>query len=138
MGAFLIRDKSKFSRALERVFSMFPILKERRAQAAAFLSGGEQQMLAIGRALMSEPKFLTLDEPSLGLGPKIFDEILAVVQSINREGISVLVAEQNARKTFRVAHYCYVIENGAIALEGSSAELAKDARVQKAYLGDAA
>jgi branched-chain amino acid transport system ATP-binding protein len=137
MGAFLGRDKAKFARDLDRVFAMFPILKERRGQAAAFLSGGEQQMLAIGRALMSEPKFLTLDEPSLGLGPRIFDEILAVVQSINREGISILIAEQNARKTFRVAHYCYVIENGTIALEGTSAELAKDPRVQKAYLGDA-
>jgi branched-chain amino acid transport system ATP-binding protein len=138
MGAFLRRDKAQFDADLHRVFEMFPILKERRTQTAAFLSGGEQQMLAIGRALMSEPKFLTLDEPSLGLAPRIFDDILSSIQLINRDGTPILIAEQNARKTFRIAHYCYVIENGMIALEGPSAELAKDPRVQRAYLGEAA
>ena len=92
-------------------------------------------MLAIGRALMASPRFLTLDEPLLGLGPRVFDEILATIQAINREGISILIAEQNARKVFRISHYCYVIENGEIALEGPSSELARDERVRKVYLG---
>src|SRR5712664_3996660 len=135
MGGFLVRDRRRFQQELEKVYAIFPILRERRTQSAAYLSGGEQQMLAIGRALMASPKFLTLDEPSLGLGPRIFDDILAIIQTINREGISIVIAEQNARKVFRISHYCYVIENGAIALEGPSQQLARDERVRKVYLG---
>ena len=135
MGGFLERDRRRFRQDLDKVYAIFPILRERRTQSAAYLSGGEQQMLAIGRALMAAPKFLTLDEPSLGLGPRVFDDILAIIQTINREGISIVIAEQNARKVFRTAHYCYVIENGAVALEGPSSELARDERVRKVYLG---
>jgi len=136
MGGFLDRDRGHFNREIEKVYAMFPILRERGTQPAAYLSGGEQQMLAIGRALMSSPKFLTLDEPSLGLGPRIFDDILATIQTINRAGVSVIIAEQNARKVFRTAHYCYVIENGTIALHGPSEDLARDERVRKVYLGN--
>jgi branched-chain amino acid transport system ATP-binding protein len=135
MGGFLNRDRDSFERNLRKIYEMFPILLERKSQSAAYLSGGEQQMLAVGRALMASPRFLTLDEPSLGLGPRVFDEILATIQAINREGISILIAEQNARKVFRISHYCYVIENGEIALEGPSSELARDERVRKVYLG---
>jgi branched-chain amino acid transport system ATP-binding protein len=135
MGGFLERDRRRFQQDLEKVYAIFPILRERRTQSAAYLSGGEQQMLAIGRALMAAPKFLTLDEPSLGLGPRVFDDILAIIQTINRAGMPIVIAEQNARKMFRISHYCYVIENGAIALEGPSSELARDERVRKIYLG---
>ncbi len=135
MGGYLEHDRRRFHQHLERVYALFPILRERGTQSAAYLSGGEQQMLAIGRALMASPKFLTLDEPSLGLGPRVFDDILAIIQDLNRAGMSIVIAEQNARKVFRISHYCYVIENGAIALEGSSSELARDERVRGVYLG---
>jgi branched-chain amino acid transport system ATP-binding protein len=135
LGAYLIRDRHAVEQRLEHVHGLFPILAERSSQAAAYLSGGEQQMLAIGRALMSSPKVLLLDEPSLGLAPKTFDLILEKVRAINAEGAAVLIAEQNARKVLRLADHCYVMENGAIAFHGAGAELLRDERIERTYLG---
>jgi branched-chain amino acid transport system ATP-binding protein len=134
MGAYLVAGQDEKTR-MEEVFSLFPILRERERQAAALLSGGEQQMLAVGRALMSGPRCLLMDEPSLGLAPKAFDLILDVVKRINAGGTTVFIAEQNARKVLRVAHYCYVMENGRIATEGESGVLLADDRIQRSYLG---
>jgi branched-chain amino acid transport system ATP-binding protein len=134
MGAYLVAGKDEKAR-MQEVFSLFPILRERERQAAALLSGGEQQMLAVGRALMSGPRCLLMDEPSLGLAPKAFDLILDVVKRINAGGTTVFIAEQNARKVLRVAHYCYVLENGRIATEGASSVLLTDDRIQRSYLG---
>jgi branched-chain amino acid transport system ATP-binding protein len=134
MGAYLVAGQDEKARMLE-VFSLFPILRERERQAAALLSGGEQQMLAVGRALMSGPRCLLMDEPSLGLAPKAFDLILDVVKRINGAGTTVFIAEQNARKVLRIAHYCYVLENGRIATEGESGVLLADDRIQRSYLG---
>jgi branched-chain amino acid transport system ATP-binding protein len=134
MGAYLVAGEAEKTR-MQEVFSLFPILRERERQAAALLSGGEQQMLAVGRALMSGPRCLLMDEPSLGLAPKAFDLILDVVKRINAAGTTVFIAEQNARKVLRVAHYCYVLENGRIAAEGESSVLLADDRIQRSYLG---
>jgi branched-chain amino acid transport system ATP-binding protein len=134
MGAYLV-GVDVAQRRIQEVFALFPILRERERQLAAVLSGGEQQMLAVGRALMSGPRYLLMDEPSLGLAPKAFDLILDVVQRINATGTTVFIAEQNARKVLRVAHYCYVLENGRIAVEGESAVLLADDRIQRSYLG---
>ena len=134
MGAYLVAGEAEKTR-MQEVFSLFPILRERERQAAALLSGGEQQMLAVGRALMSGPRCLLMDEPSLGLAPKAFDLILDVVKRINAAGTTVFIAEQNARKVLRVAHYCYVLENGRIAAEGGSDVLLADDRIQRSYLG---
>jgi branched-chain amino acid transport system ATP-binding protein len=134
MGAYLVAGEAEKTR-MQEVFSLFPILHERERQAAALLSGGEQQMLAVGRALMSGPRCLLMDEPSLGLAPKAFDLILDVVKRINAAGTTVFIAEQNARKVLRVAHYCYVLENGRIASEGESDVLLADDRIQRSYLG---
>ena len=134
MGAYLVSGQDEKAR-MQEVFSLFPILRERERQAAALLSGGEQQMLAVGRALMSGPRCLLMDEPSLGLAPKAFDLILDVVKRINAAGTTVFIAEQNARKVLRVAHYCYVLENGRIATEGESSMLLADDRIQRSYLG---
>jgi len=135
LGAYLIDDRSVFDERLDKVYQLFPILKERAGQAAAYLSGGEQQMLALGRAWMSSPKLLLLDEPSLGLAPKIFDAILDTVRTINRSGVSVLIAEQNARKVLRFADHCYVLENGRVAFHGTGTELLRDERIERTYLG---
>jgi branched-chain amino acid transport system ATP-binding protein len=135
LGAYLLNDRTERDRRMEHVFAMFPVLKSRAWQAAAYLSGGEQQMLAIGRALMSRPRLLLLDEPSLGLAPKIFDDILDKVRQIHSEGAAVLIAEQSARKVLRMADYCYVLENGTIALHGKASDLAQDPRIEQAYLG---
>ena len=135
LGAYLERDRHRKQGRLDTVLSMFPVLKQRLWQAAAYLSGGEQQMLAIGRALMSNPKLLLLDEPSLGLAPKVFDTILEKVQEIHASGASVLIAEQSVRKVLRIAHCCFVLENGAITIRGSGEELSRDQRIEKAYLG---
>jgi branched-chain amino acid transport system ATP-binding protein len=135
LGAYLESDSRVTRERLHHVFGLFPILGEREAQLAAYLSGGEQQMLAIGRALMASPKLLLLDEPSLGLGPKVFDTIIEKVREIHAAGASILIAEQNARKVLDLAHHCYVLENGMIAFEGSGTDLARDPRVARTYLG---
>jgi len=135
MGAYTVRDSAAFAAALERVHAMFPVLRERARQPAAVLSGGEQQMLALGRALMSSPRCLLLDEPSLGLAPKALDTILDVVERIRAAGTPVLIADQNARKVLQLAQYCYVLENGRIALEGDSRRLSSHPGVIASYLG---
>jgi branched-chain amino acid transport system ATP-binding protein len=122
---------------LERVYTLFPRLKERRAQLAGTLSGGERQMLAVGRALMSRPKLLMLDEPSLGLAPLIVAEIFRIIERLRSDGVSILLIEQNARAALEVADYGYVMETGAIALEGPAAQLGSDPRVIETYLGAA-
>lgn len=137
LGAYLRRDKAEMKRDFEMVFELFPRLKERRAQAAGTLSGGEQQMLAMGRGLMSRPDLLLLDEPSMGLAPLLVKEIFQVIVRINQSGTAILLVEQNASMALAVAQRAYVLETGSIALEGSAAELAKDPRVQAAYLGSA-
>ncbi len=120
---------------LERVYALFPRLKERRAQLAGTLSGGERQMLAVGRALMARPKLLMLDEPSLGLAPLIVKEVFRIVAQLREAGVSILLIEQNARAALEVADYGYVLETGEIALEGQAADLARDPRVIETYLG---
>lgn len=136
LGAFTIRDKTRVEESRERVFSYFPRLKDRRAQLAGTLSGGEQQMLAMGRALMGEPKLLMLDEPSMGLAPLIVASIMELISEINRvSGISILLVEQNARAALKQANRGYVIETGEIVLSGSTEELSTNEKVIKAYLG---
>jgi branched-chain amino acid transport system ATP-binding protein len=120
---------------LEKVFDLFPRLKERRAQLAGTLSGGERQMLAVGRALMARPKLLMLDEPSLGLAPLIVKEVFSIVAKLRDSGVSILLIEQNARAALEVADYAYVLETGEVGLEGSAADLARDPRVIETYLG---
>ena len=139
LGAFTRRRmKAEVTEARERVFGLFPVLKERRQQLAGTLSGGEQQMLAIGRALMSAPVILLLDEPSLGLAPILVDLIFDIIQQINRQGISILLVEQNARQALSIAGRGYVLETGLVSAQGTSAELLSDTRIQEAYLGGAA
>jgi branched-chain amino acid transport system ATP-binding protein len=136
MGAYLVRDKKVVRRELEFVFAMFPRLKEREQQIAGTLSGGEQQMLAIGRALMSQPKFLMLDEPSLGLAPLLVKTIFEKIVEVNRErGLTILLVEQNANLALEVSHSGHVLETGKIALSGDSAALRQNPQVRKAYLG---
>jgi branched-chain amino acid transport system ATP-binding protein len=135
MGAYLVRTSEEFEEQLDFVHALFPILRERAHQSAGLLSGGEQQMLAVGRALMSKPRCLLLDEPSLGLAPKVFGAILDAVGRIHRLGIPVLIAEQNVRKVLKFADYCYVLENGRVALEGESRSLSAEAEVRASYLG---
>ena len=135
MGAFLRRDNEGIARDLQRVYRIFPRLQEREKQLAGSLSGGEQQMLAIGRGLMSHPKLMLMDEPSLGLAPLLVQEIFRVIQEINEEGTTLLLVEQNARKALAIAHRAYVLETGEIVREGSGEDLLKDPVVQEAYLG---
>ncbi len=135
MGAFLRKDKDGIHKDMERVFELFPRLKERTTQLAGTLSGGEQQMLAIGRALMSRPKLLMLDEPSLGLAPILVETIFQIVREINAQGIPILLVEQNAHKALEVAHRAYVLETGSIVKTGSGKELLDSPDVQRAYLG---
>src|SRR3954451_16938970 len=134
-GALTVKDKAARERARKRVFELFPRLDERRRQRGALLSGGEQQMLAIGRALMSEPKLLLLDEPSLGLAPQIVERIGEVVREINRQGKAVVLVEQNAAMALDVADTAYMLEVGNVALSGSSAELSESDQVRERYLG---
>lgn len=136
LGAYLRRrDKAFVKRSLDSVYARFPRLAERRAQRADTLSGGERQMLALGRALMSGPKLLMLDEPSLGLAPLIVREILRIVARLREEGVSILLVEQNARAALEIADYGYVLETGEIALSGVASDLLHDPRVQATYLG---
>ncbi len=137
MGAYSRNDKQGIEESRQRVFRLFPRLKERQRQVAGTLSGGEQQMLAIGRALMSRPKLLMLDEPSLGLAPMLVRAIFDTVREINQQGITVLLVEQNARAALRLADRAYVLETGQIALSGMASELLRSERVRKAYLGEA-
>lgn len=136
MGAYTRRDKREITASYELVYTLYPVLKERRLQLAGTLSGGEQQMLAIGRALMGRPKLLLLDEPSLGLAPKLVEEIFSVIQRINREGVTVLLVEQNANKALGIAEYGYVLETGRVALEDQAARLLQNDHVRRSYLGD--
>ena len=135
MGAFIRKDSKNIEEDYEKIFSLFPRLKERRKQMAGTLSGGEQQMLAIGRALMSKPKLLLLDEPSMGLAPLIVKEIFSIIEDINALGTTVLLVEQNANMALNIANRAYIIKNGSIELEGDPKELLKDESVKKAYLG---
>ena len=135
MGAYLARGRARFLEDLDRVQGLFPILAERASQSAGVLSGGEQQMLAIGRALMSRPRLLILDEPSIGLAPRVVDDIFNVIRRINQDGTAVLLVEQNARRVLRIASHCIVLESGRVALAGTSAELLGNELVRKTYLG---
>jgi len=136
LGAYSCRDTSQVAQDLERVFSIFPRLKERIRQRAGTLSGGEQQMLAISRALMSHPEVLLLDEPSLGLAPILVHAIFEAIESINKEGASVLLVEQNANVALKYSNRAYVLETGCVTLSGPSAQIATDPRVKEAYLGE--
>ena len=135
LGAFSRKDKNMINKDMDRVYDLFPRLKERRTQLAGTLSGGEQQMLAMGRALMADPKILLLDEPSMGLSPLLVSEIFSIIEEINKQGTTVLLVEQNAKRALAIANHAYVLETGTITLSGTGSELAKDERVQKAYLG---
>ena len=135
MGATPRRARALEKPTLERVFALFPRLAERRRQAAGTLSGGEQQMLAIGRCLMGQPRLIMFDEPSLGLAPAIVQEVFRIVRRLNEEGLTVLLVEQNVMASLKIAHRGYVLENGRIALAGTGAELLADDRVRQAYLG---
>ncbi|MCM1408496.1 MAG: ABC transporter ATP-binding protein [Treponema brennaborense] len=135
MGAFIRKDASGVKADLERVFALFPRLKERFRQLAGTLSGGEQQMLAIGRAIMTRPRLLLLDEPSMGLAPILVDEIFSIIQEINKEGVTILLVEQNAYKALSIANRAYVLETGSIVKDGAAQELANDPAVKEAYLG---
>ena len=135
MGAYILRDQKRISENLERVYGHFPRLKERRRQLAGTLSGGEQQMLSTGRALMTDPKIVLMDEPSMGLSPLLVKEIFSIIQELHKSGITILLVEQNAKMALAVSDRAYVLETGTISMEGPSAELAADDRVRKAYLG---
>jgi branched-chain amino acid transport system ATP-binding protein len=135
VGAMLPRARAGRARNLERVLALFPILAERSAQAAGTLSGGEQQMLAIGRCLMGAPELVMFDEPSLGLAPAVVQSVLATIRELNREGLTCVLVEQNVAVSLRLADRAYVLENGRITLDGSGAELLADDRVRQAYLG---
>ncbi len=135
LGAFTCRDAARVRTNLDWIYELFPVLAERRGQLAGTLSGGEQQMLAIGRALMGSPKLLLLDEPSLGLAPLLVKAIFRTIREINASGVTVVLVEQNARAALKLAHRGYVLEVGRVALEGTAAALLEDPRVQSAYLG---
>ena len=135
LGAWTVRKREDTGAGLDRVYEMFPALAERRKQQAQTMSGGQQQMLAIGRALMAKPRFLMLDEPSTGLSPKLTWEVLAKVSAIRDSGVAVLLVEQNASQALAIADRAYVLESGSVVLEGKGSELAGDERVRKAYLG---
>jgi len=135
MGAYTLTDKRRISNNMEKVFTMFPRLKERRSQLGGTLSGGEQQMLAMGRALMADPKILLLDEPSMGLAPVLVDSIFDTIQELHHLGTTILLVEQNARAALAVADRGYVLQTGTIVLSGNAAELRANEMVQKAYLG---
>lgn len=136
MGAYTRQDKGEIAASLEMVMERFPRLRERQKQLAGTLSGGEQQMVAMGRGLMSKPQLLILDEPSMGLSPLLVEEIFAIIQDINRQGTTILLVEQNAFMALQVAHRAYVLETGRIVLSGSAAEVQSNPQVRSAYLGE--
>lgn len=135
MGAFTRTDKNEVQESLEWVFELFPRLEERLEQTGGTLSGGEQQMLAVARALMAKPRLLLMDEPSMGLAPILVEEIFEVIEEINEQGVTILLVEQNAQMAFSIAHRGYVLETGSVQLEGPAAELARNPQVREAYLG---
>ena len=135
LGAYLRKDHGAIAKDMEDVYRTFPRLEERRTQTAGTLSGGEQQMLAMGRALMAKPSILLLDEPSMGLSPLLVSEIFQIIEEINKKGTTVLLVEQNAKRALAIADHAYVLETGRITLSGTGKELASDERVRKAYLG---
>ncbi|HHW46821.1 MAG TPA: ABC transporter ATP-binding protein [Clostridiales bacterium] len=136
LGAYTIKNKAQISESLERVYQRFPRLKERRNQIAGTLSGGEQQMLAMGRALMSSPKIILMDEPSMGLSPLLVNEIFDIIKEISSSGTTVLLVEQNAKKALSIANRAYVLGTGRITLEGNAQELLNNEAIKKAYLGE--
>jgi len=136
MGGFLIRDKIKFKQRIEEVVSHFPVLQDRANQKAGTLSGGEQQMLAIGRALMLKPRLLLLDEPSLGLSPKLVNEVFTIIQNLHKSGVTILLVEQNVNQALKIADYGYVLTSGKIFLSGTYDELYKEEKVRDMYLGE--
>ncbi|MDD4075297.1 MAG: ABC transporter ATP-binding protein [Eubacteriales bacterium] len=136
LGAYLKKDKEYIKRQYERVYTMFPRLKERYKQVSGTLSGGEQQMLAVGRAIMSEPELLMLDEPSMGLAPNLVDFIFEIIVDINKQGTSILLVEQNANMALKIADRGYVLTTGSIVMEGSGKELLENPEIRKAYLGE--
>lgn len=136
MGAYLRKDKADVKKDRDWVYELFPRMKEREWQLAGTLSGGEQQMLAVGRALMARPKLLMLDEPSLGLAPLIIKDIFAIIKEINNAGVNVLLIEQNAKAALEISDFAYVMETGTITMSGSGRELLNDDRVRSAYLGE--
>lgn len=135
MGAFIVSDKARVEEDMESVYSRFPRLKERSKQAGGTLSGGEQQMLAIGRALMSRPKMMLMDEPSMGLSPLLVKEIFTIIEELNRSGMTILLVEQNAKMALSIAHRAYVLETGRIVMSGNAKDMLADDKVRKAYLG---
>jgi branched-chain amino acid transport system ATP-binding protein len=135
MGAFTIHDKTRIKNNIDKVFSIFPRLAERQRQMGGTLSGGEQQMLAIGRALMADPLLLLMDEPSMGLAPLLVEQIFEVIQNINQEGVSILLVEQNANMALSIADRAYVLETGQVSLSGDAEELLKNPIVKESYLG---
>jgi branched-chain amino acid transport system ATP-binding protein len=136
LGAWLRRDPAGVRGDLDRAFALFPLLAERRRQVAGTLSGGEQQMLAVARALMSSPRLLLLDEPSLGLAPQVVARIFSVLREVNQAGVALLLVEQNAHKALQLAHRAYVLETGEVAMTGTGRELLASPAVRKAYLGE--
>jgi len=136
LGAYLRRDRPGIAEDLSRVFDLFPILAERRSQVSGTLSGGEQQMLAVGRALMSRPKLMLLDEPSLGLAPQVVERIFLVLRQVNEGGVALLLVEQNAHKALQIAHRAYVLETGEVVMRGTGKELLASPEVRKVYLGE--
>lgn len=136
MGAYTRKDKSEIEENLQKIYERFPRLKERKNQMAGTLSGGEQQMLAMGRALMSQPKIILMDEPSMGLSPILVNEIFDIIQEVSKSGTTVLLVEQNAKKALSIADRAYVLETGKIALEGRAEDLLRDDSIKKAYLGE--
>ena len=135
MGAYILKDKAKIRDNIEMVYGHFPRLKERAKQLGGTLSGGEQQMLATGRALMTNPKILLMDEPSMGLSPILVNEIFSIIEELHKDGITILLVEQNAKMALGIADRAYVLETGSISMEGTAKELSEDDRVRKAYLG---
>jgi len=135
LGGYLVKSQAAIKQRIDQVYDLMPRLKERQKQEGGTLSGGEQQMLAIGRALMSDPKLLLMDEPSMGLAPRLVDLIFQSIVRLNREGITILLVEQNARKALRISDRCYVLQTGSIILSGTGQEMLENETVREAYLG---